>query len=329
MNRKPIRYTRLLSLGSLLLAFSACVRLAGSPDEFTCLSDSGCAEGEICLRNEISSRYNSNGVCRPEGSCFVDYSCATDELCINEKCTTVECTSRDESACGGYTCRDDTCGTECTISLYDCQDDHDNPHHCVDGACVPNVCTNDLSCPDGFACRDDGKCETSCGYSNDNACQEGYYCDFDCLPKLPLGAPCDENEECLSEDCELGECVEPPPELECVGTPNECERRTLDDCEAAGDCRLRSTNSCVGRDHTLDCEGTDARTGTCPLGCSEFLDNCSLPVDCIEYNSSFSCENSGCTWAPNSCTGTADESCADFTSEACESVPGCSLIESR
>ncbi len=93
------------------------------------------------------------------------------------------------------------------------------------GMCV-EACDEGTPCADGAACVDYGSvsyCMPSCA-SNDE-CREDYSCiDFACVPRQPLGAACDDADDCLP--CDTQELCSDPDDLAC--TENVCSVRCTD-----------------------------------------------------------------------------------------------------
>jgi hypothetical protein len=93
---------------------------------------------------------------------------------------------------------------------------------CVSGVCDPkdNTCglaNGDGPCTSNGECRDDvcnapdggtGTCGPPAGCTSDAGCPAGDYCGSGgtCTPKMPTGSSCSANDQCQTNDCELGVC---------------------------------------------------------------------------------------------------------------------------
>jgi hypothetical protein len=136
----------------------------------------GCAEGEICVRNEDTMF----------GECTTD-------LCANVVCDT------------GEFCRDGTCIAE------SCDPTCDDGQICLEGECLDDPCMG--HCVEGELCNPDtGEChEDECV---ERHCDPGEACnpfDGECIPDPCLQIDCGTGFECVVLPDGSGTCFNPPP----------------------------------------------------------------------------------------------------------------------
>jgi hypothetical protein len=144
MTPKGRKRLKLAGRSSLVVAMllSGCVRLMDE-GRLICKSDEDCSsDGGIVLCHE--------NACTPV--CYSDEDCPAGELCsINQVfCETVECTRRDQSACGAYSCGYSTCNTSCS-----------KVEDCASGfRCDPRRQTCEPPAPNGFPCAEGDDCQS-------------------------------------------------------------------------------------------------------------------------------------------------------------------------
>jgi hypothetical protein len=184
-----VRIRSVVALYGALLATSC--HLVGDVHDRTFVDDGGCSSatdcpasecqtascsGGLCSATNLASKQScSSGVCDGAGSCVacLDNDDCPSGPCQNRLCVAAQCVngtqdgSETDLDCGGG-CAPCGSGAGCVL-----------PSDCASGVCQ------------SFAC---GDC------TENDACGEDAYCDKDageCVPRKPLNAPCEENDECL------------------------------------------------------------------------------------------------------------------------------------
>ena len=75
-------------------------------------------------------------------------------------------------------------------------------------ACGEGLCAGDLDCVGDVCVAKSflgGACDDAATFCSHGLCVDGR-----CEPRLPLGSPCTEDDECRSRDCIDGACVDDP-----------------------------------------------------------------------------------------------------------------------
>ena len=196
--------------------------------DVACKTLSDCPLGKVCRNqrcssctkdNECPARYKClSGFCR--SSCEADSDCPRQHRCVSASCQPgISCTQNGDCTkgqiCKGQICvtpgnkqcaKDGDCGSgqkcinqQCQLAdacNNRCKDDQ----VCLNGTCLPRVCSSDQQCGQGFVCRN-SVCRTqedNCG--GQGRCPSGKECVAGrCLTLL--GYPCRGDEECSSRLC--------------------------------------------------------------------------------------------------------------------------------
>ena len=201
-------------------------------DGFECLSDE-CVDG-YCCNNACEDSCQSCGLGGFEGAC-TGYDFGTDPEAECGLCNMCD----GNSGCIPVLVGEDPFGHCEVLDPADCQDDGTcdgagacrlwiDGTVCLDQFCesaieyAPDLCNGDGLCIDqGFTeCEpyvcdgDDISCRTHC--TMQAHCYENYYCDGnDCLPKKDNGETCNDEFECLSDECVDGYCCDTSCEAGC------------------------------------------------------------------------------------------------------------------
>ncbi len=208
----------------------------------TCSADSDCVPGfycdEVCTpkldngepcdaANQCDSGWCENGFCCNDGDC-----CAAASDCPD--------TYRDPSTClDVFSCqgerRDATClGFQCgsTVAL-------------DDSGCDENVEANDCGPYSSVYCsgqptQQPPRCTFSC--TSDAQCDDGFWCNGTCVPKLADGSFCNGNNACQSDYCNNNICCQ---DGNCCNFPQDCppEFSSSSTCNTAVTCSGTKTSA--------------------------------------------------------------------------------------
>jgi hypothetical protein len=166
--RKRLKLAGRWSLVVAMLS-SGCVRLM---DEGTLI----CKSYEDCPQDRGIVFCHENA-CTP--ACYHDLDCPAGELCSGSQgvCQTVECTSRDQSACGAYSCLYSTCNTSCS-----------DAKGCASGfRCDRTRQTCEPPSPNGFPCAEGDDCQSGRCCDASNLCGT---VDADCVKACTQDSEC-------------------------------------------------------------------------------------------------------------------------------------------
>ncbi len=181
----------------------------------------------------------------------------------------------------GQPCNSNTiCSGVCNLGLPDgmCTIACDDANPCSEGACVDF--TQDIS-----------YCMPEC--STNDECRENYSCvDFLCVPRQPLGAGCDDNQDCLSCN-EQSDCSEDLT-VECV------ESVCANPCEQQSDCS--DGTICAKSEGNYWCVGIYFQQGPGTAGSQCGVEECAAGFSCIEDHD----YPDGLAFCSNSCIDSRD-----------------------
>lgn len=230
---------------------SYCDRADGGcyiPGVAECVADGDCQSGFEC---------DFRDSCRPEteGTCLVDSDCATGALCIANLCTLVADTCQFDFQCSaGFTCTNSRCQLLCGPDTHcpsgtACEDSLCQPivGECVDSSDCADLSTN---CVEGTCLR---RCDEGCDVAIE-VCDPEDFCRARTLPDPQAPSPfCRSNADCDGTLCVEGVCRTacdidaPDPDVICAsydgqlplcGPDNLCyaESELESDCRAQSDC---------------------------------------------------------------------------------------------
>lgn len=184
--------------------------------------------------------------------------------------------------------------------------------------CVPDdgpgdACTRDAQCLDNLCNETVGECQCT----TDTDCGAAEFCDntaptgntLTCTDDSALGGACDDNEDCVSGACSVGNACICDDNADCSGSPN-----TYCDDDFHGD-----TGAClpVGDPGDACDEGTDCVSGLCNV---DDTCGCTADAQCDEANEF--CDDSAITGDTDTCvpdradTQACDDN-GDCTSDVC------------
>lgn len=163
-----------------------------SDDVCVCNENADCSTGQECFK-PIGARNYCSSTSLP-----LNAACTRDDQCRSNQCEDDVCVCRHDSDCpAGQSCRTpitgrNSCEADTGIGRRPlnaaCEADRDClSNRCTDDRCV---CTNDSDCPTGQECY--------APVLAPNACR---------AVGLPLGAACQRDSQCRSEQCEGDRCV--------------------------------------------------------------------------------------------------------------------------
>jgi len=252
-----------------------------------------CADGYCCDKActapcdacSFAKTFYSNGTCTnsydgltPSASCS-GYACNGNQATCPTTCASVN------DCVAGYFCgKDGKCQAAKPLAAT-CSAAND----CIDGsACESRLCQGTLKCVDGVCC--DGPCTAACDKCNtaghcvvspstetcgnylcsgsattcptscqgDTQCAPGSACIGGvCAGKLGIGSTCQDDVDCLSNNCEDGYCCN----TSCNGACDRCNLSGLEGtCNNAPEGSTGEPSACGGN---LLCTGSS----TCPTGC--------------------------------------------------------------
>ena len=249
---------------------------------------------------------DGGGACDSEGNCKTDNSvCASDDDCD------------DSNVCTINTCNTGTCETTNVEYKAPCGQDQ----FCTAGSCVE--CETATDCDDNNSCTfnncADGTCENpliaagtlcdnSTGLCNNNG---------QCVPKLPVGAPCTVNTQCVSQECGANAFPVTIKTCKC-NADAQCAGQKLCDGNSGSCVECLTDVNCGENEYcTADLECT-AKLEAGPLGCTK--DTACLSGECSNIdpaNPDFTVTICACT-ADSQCDNVCDEAtgfCEDCTSD--------------
>jgi hypothetical protein len=230
------------------------------PDAFPCELDSECESG-IC----------NDGFCIAQPACTLDAACGDLEACRQGRCVPVQCTERNESACGHYRCIANTCTTRCPDNGScqagaTCEDTHCVP--CASGCELRRDgvdCTSSAECRSHVCCQRSNRsaCASECPFEaticdEQLGCSAGFccaqpggaarLCQSDPCTLGELGDACSTDEYCASHYCVDGRCARRAREL-----GELCESHA--DCKSGACCATSSTTVKLCRTECLPLTG--------------------------------------------------------------------------
>ena len=313
----------------------------------SCTTDAGCVDGFFCLGGACVER-------RPKGeSCLRNDQCETghceDGYCCDSSCGglcqrcdvankrgTCSPVSGEEGVCSGASeCVEGSCkrarGQSCTnanqcatnrcVDSVCCESTCDGMcRSCASGTCEPIRSAEEAQCQGTHWCDATGECRMVAGSACSGTCPGGFVCvDGTCRTPLPLGAACEVDAACASNQCADGVCCESA----CLGPCRKC--RADGRCEylptgseEAGDCPAQDQvcgpgGECIGTNGTVCESSADCASGFCVDGVC-----CDSACDGVcEQCASGTCE--GVVGAPDE-TCVAPSIC--FGKERCVGVGG-------
>jgi hypothetical protein len=161
-----------------------------------CEDDEECTPGLDCYESVCRDLPKDGQACLEFGTCASNHFCGTDNLCHTYR-------ARGESCADQAVCDDDL---YCDNRTYTCESYLGANQSCAHASWS---CGDDLYCSDlSTTCRpypgQGGDCADSHG-----TCADDHYCSSDdtCQKQKPDGQPCSEDRECMSNDCEGGNCM--------------------------------------------------------------------------------------------------------------------------
>ena len=276
--------------------------------------DSGCANAlHQCDRNFRDIRCTSS-VEQPVASCpevCLPGQCASGFGCTDKKCVPLRGVGE---SCGGDngTCEGDN---KCNNKVC-CEEDG------------PSCCDGSTTCKNNFVCNVAAhSCYEECSPNSTDRCVEGTFCDGGqiCRKKRALGANCEVNSQCESDQCIDGRCCE----SSCSGTCMQCDAAgkcvsvvsgaDKGTCEGAFVCTAKG---CLKNNNEVCATDGECATGTC--GCAN--GSCTIrrcrTVTCspCTYDSNGDGTCNGNLVIHQSCTG-----CESPGSCACDGKGTCSV----
>ena len=339
---------------------SFCMPAGGFANGHQCNEDTECRTGSYC---DCTDCLVSSGVCAPKLADLAD--CSDNDACLSGDCETTGLVG--DRQCkpstgfpNGHQCNEDVdctaasfcdcsaCGVDpgtCTPKLADntaCTSGDDD--ECLSGACVFTSVTESFCMPaGGFA--DGHQCNA------DTECQASSYCDCtDCLvssgvcaPKLADLADCNDNDACLSGNCETTGLVGDRQCKPSTGFPNghqcnedvDCTAATFCDCSSCtvspGTCTAKQADGtdCGGDNECLsnDCETTGLVGDRQCKPSGGFPDNhqCNDDADCLAV--SF-CDCSTCDVTPGTCKPKLADNAACSSGDDDECLSGACVFTS-
>jgi hypothetical protein len=227
----------------LVLVFAATIGFAfilGCPAS-SCTGDADCDDGLFCTGEEACVRGQCIGGTDPcpgaqecseeEGACPDDPSPPNPIPCAEDNDDGLFCTGTEicdpatgEITSSGDPCEEGTCcdeeNDECTTCPCNADANCDDADACTSDTCVDGVCLNPpVNIDDGLFCTGAETCDPPTGEitSSGDPCEEGICCDEenDECTTCPCNADtdCDDADECTSDTCIDGVCLNPPVNL--------------------------------------------------------------------------------------------------------------------
>jgi hypothetical protein len=293
-----------------------------------CAVNADCASGAcsqgICrlptcadrVKNGIETDVDCGGSCPP---CTLGKACTEANDCVTGACPAGTCANPSCSDgamngtetsidCGGPTCAQKCAQNQNCGSTIDCQQNLT----CVNGRCVPPVCSN--------GSRDDDESAVDCG-GGCAPCYDGISCfgNNDCINRV-----CDQ-EACAQKSCSDGVRNGSESDVDCGPSCAPCATgkacRSRGDC-ASGQCRA---GSCQAQSCTDEAKNGSETGIDCGGGCPGCLpgERCAANTDCL----SGLCKNGACQAATcTDSTQNADETdvdCGRVCSTLCKPTEGC------